>query len=224
MPLQSPAEIETGWQNEFPGTTFTIETLRQHLIQAHLYLQQTEFELDQLQLELNATGLPCRYWDARTHRQIKFHHHLKSRAGRDLHRALKALQSTHTQATQKPTKPEPPPAPPPHKTIMTIYQTARISIVEGKTITTVDYDAAYYLRFPAMENVGFFARQLSFENLIVPPEYEYALTHKGKTHQPCRCITIKYSAEEFLRLCRLEVESGTGHLLDGERHGYSRLI
>jgi hypothetical protein len=82
MPLESPTEIEPDWQNEFPGTTYTIKTLRRHLVQAHLYLQQTEFELDQLHLELNAIGLPCRYWDTRTHRQIKFHQHLKSQAGR----------------------------------------------------------------------------------------------------------------------------------------------
>ena len=111
---------------------------------------------------------------------------------------------------------------------MTFYQTPQISIVDGKTVTRIvdEEDAAYWLRRPQLEEVGFFARQFCFEDLdfIVPPEYQYVLTHEGRARQVCRCITIQYTKEEFLRLCRLEVEAGTGHLLDGNRADYWHLI
>jgi hypothetical protein len=90
-------------------------------------------------------------------------------------------------------------------------------------VTRLDLDAAHWLsKYPWLHAKGF-CRQLSFEDQVVPEEYTYALTHEGVTYGPCRTVFLYYSPEEFLRLCKLEIETGSDHLLDGERTAMDRL-
>jgi hypothetical protein len=226
LPNESPEDLATlqlNYQQEFPGDTHLLRTLRHRLVKADWQLRRLDTAFTQLQFQLHQTGLPMHHWDTRTHRVLKTHQHHLSHADRDFQRAHKALQSAHNQSPKpEQTKPEAPPKP---GSPVTYYQTAEIKLVDGKTVTKIlDCDAAYWLSKPSWPHAAGFARQLWFEDLIVPEPYQYALTHNDVAQAPCRCITIKYSPQEFMRLCRLEIDSNSEHLLDGKRLDYARLV
>ena len=111
-----------------------------------------------------------------------------------------------------PEPPKPPIAKPPY------LQTTRISVVNGLTVSKTDKAAAYWLnKEPPLPENARFIRQLEFMDDIVPEEYAYVLEHNGVRYEPTHYVFLHYACPEFLRVCRLEVDTSSPHLLDGER-------
>ena len=50
------------------------------------------------------------------------------------------------------------------------------------------------------------------------------LTQEGKTYEPSEDFEIGYTAEEFERLCKLELATASPHLLDGARRSHRQYI
>ena len=126
------------------------------------------------------------------------------------------------QPPTKTAKPEPPPPPPPQPLAKRrFFQTAIVTTtIDGKSITKVEPTAAYFREKKLWTLTDFVARQLHFVNGIIPKSYSYVLMHDGVTTRPAERFTITYDAEEFERLCELELETNSDHLLDGTRYDY----
>ena len=125
-----------------------------------------------------------------------------------------AKSTKQTEANLAPPEPPKPPiAKPPY------LQSTEISVVNGLTVTRVaDNPAAHWLnKQPPLPDDAVFMRQLEFIDDIVPEEYAYVLEHNGVRYKPTHYVFLHYACPEFLRLCRLETDTGSPHLLDGER-------
>ena len=129
-----------------------------------------------------------------------------------------AKQSDEKVAPPEPKPPKQPIAKPPY------LQSTEIRVVNGLTVTRVaDNPAAFWLnKKPPPSDDAVFMRQLEFVDDIVPEEYAYVLEDKGVRYQPTHYVFLHYACAEFLRLCRLEIDTGSPHLLDGERLGSHR--
>jgi hypothetical protein len=174
---------------------------------------------------MDDTRLPQYLWPAQIRKLYKTLVQENSQAQRDFLRIYRAL-SAHK--PPKPPEPEPPPPEPKPKPEITFRerlfrQSAEIRVIDGKGVTVaVDYSAQFFLS-QTWENATGFCRTLCFEDGIVPEEYAYANTHNGKTYPFATAVFLYYSPEEFLRLCQLEVDTNSPHLLDGTRLHMERL-
>ena len=126
---------------------------------------------------------------------------------------LAAKSIKQADANLAPPEPAKPPiAKPPY------LQTTRISVVNGLTVSKTDKAADYWLnKEPPLPENARFIRQLEFMDDIIPEEYAYVLEHNGVHYEPTHYVFLHYACPEFLRVCRLEVDTGSPHLLDGER-------
>ena len=218
-------QIRTEWINEYPGDSRALTTLREILISADCQRLAARQSLDDAQ-SLLAVHEVQHFW---TPPLNKSHHHLtrqNAQAERHFIRALQALEAHlahHKPAPPKP--PEPPPKPDLTYRGPTVFrQTASISIVDGKTVTHVpDFPAAAILKRGLYGKPAHFRRQLCFADNCMPEEYAYAFTHNGETSGPAQAVFITYTEEEFFRLCQLEIDTNSPHLLDGERVSLTRL-
>jgi len=77
--------------------------------------------------------------------------------------------------------------------------------------STADADAAFMLALPpeALETIGWFTRSYHFPDCIVPDCYAHLLTHNGFKSQPKLALLITYAKDDFLRLCRQEIETAS---------------
>jgi hypothetical protein len=202
------SEIETQWAAEYPGTTLLIVLLRTTLALADWHARQIQAQFQQLHHDLFQTGLPMAFWDPFTHRTYHLLQRHHSRAQREFRHALSALQSSYKKP--EPVKPPPPEPPPPPKG--TFNQTFLIATDEnGNVKTTADADAAFMLALPpeALETIGWFTRSYHFPDCIVPDCYAHLLTHNGFKSQPKLALLITYAKDDFLRLCRQEIETAS---------------
>jgi hypothetical protein len=220
-------QLRAEWTEEYPGTSLALTALRDILISTDIERRAAQYAADEARTLLDAAGIP-RFWPC----LAKDHYHRLERqnaqAQRHFTRALKALEQhlarKNAAKPAQPPKPEKPPEPSRPELPSLFYQTGSISIVDGKTITKVpDYPAEYWLKMGRYHRPAEYCRQLAFEDNLMPEEYAYAFEHQGETYGPARCVFITYAADEFFRLCQLEVDTNSPHLLDGERVGYSRL-
>ena len=99
-----------------------------------------------------------------------------------------------------------------------------LHVVEnGVTITSTEQPASFWIEKNLWNHCIGFTRQFEFSDTVIPPEYAYVLTHNGGPQPPSKYLNITYSPEEFEKLCRLEVASGSLHLLDGPRQCFQLL-
>jgi hypothetical protein len=101
-----------------------------------------------------------------------------------------------------------------------IQQTVEVTVVDGQTHSNIDADAHRWLPRLPMATAEYFTRHYFFPNAIVPPEYAFVLQHNGVQYQPMRSVFISYDNDEFKRLCQLEIDTNSPHLLDGKRLKY----
>jgi hypothetical protein len=215
-------ELASQWAEDYPGHSHTTQALREILISNDLQRRRMQHSVDLFHAMLDTRPVPMHLWPRDL--MATYRHLLRqnSDAQRQFIRALKPLQTqTQSKPTNQPNEKREPiePAPPPN-----YYQTISVSIVNGETITKIpDFPAAHWLKRGPLRPPAVYTRQLCFDGGIVPPEYDYVRTHKEKTHPHARAFFITYAQEEFLRLCKLELESSSAHVLDGERLDHWRL-
>ena len=195
-----------------------IEEMLNH---ADAHRRRCQSEFDEFQAIMDDTNLPQYLWPAPIQKLYKGLVQQNSQAQRDF---LRIYRSLATQKQPKPAEPEPPPKPDlTYRGPSLFYQTAEISIVDGKTITYIpDNPAAAMLKRGPYGKPAHYMRQLCFTDNCMPEEYAYAFTHNGETFGPSMAILITYTEEEFLRLCQLEIDTNSPHLLDGERVSLQR--
>jgi hypothetical protein len=222
-------QLRAEWTEEYPGTSHALTALRDILISTDIERRAAQDSVDEARCVLDTAGIP-RFWVCPVNEHYQGLVRQNGEAQRQFTRALKALEQhlARLQARTNAAKPakavEPEPKPPRPERPSLFYQTATIRIVDGKTITHVpDYPAAYWLKMGRYHRPAEYCRQLAFEDKVMPEEYAYAFTHEGNTYGPASCVFITYSADEFFRLCQLEVDTNSPHLLDGERVGFSGL-
>jgi hypothetical protein len=214
-------QLQTEWAEEYPGESKTQIALREILVASDAQRRRLQHAVDTIHAALDSTHLPMHLWSRdmfTTYRRLLREN---TAAQRNFIRALKPLQTPKT-----PTKPpEPPPKPDlTYKGPSIFYQTGTISIVDGKTVTEVpDFPAARILEIGRAGKLMHYRRQLCFEDNCMPEEYAYAFTHNGETFGPAQAVFITYTEEEFFRLCQLEIDTNSPHLLDGERVSMHRL-
>jgi len=191
-----------------------IVVLRTALASADWHARQIHSQFHQLaHEELGLTGLPMQFWDPYTRQTFLFMERANARAQREFRLALRALQASYRKP--EPVKPPPPPPEPPGK--VTFLQTLYVTVEDGivKTATETGADLICSIQPEHLEAIGWFTRQFSFEN-GVPGCYAGLLTHKGLTYEPETVLCIRYEKDDFLRLCRQELATGSPHVLDDE--------
>jgi hypothetical protein len=102
-----------------------------------------------------------------------------------------------------------------------LLQIAEIQTNDGKVTVKLDKDQHYFLQPEVQALTSFVCRQYTFENNQVPDEYQHVFQHNGIRYEPTNAVWITYSAQEFWRICRLELETDSPCLLDGLRAGYA---
>ena len=197
-----------------------LNTLTQNLTHTISILTLTQSNLDQFLQHLNASSLPMCYWPIAQLKRFSLLQKQNSTALRDFERAR---QSTIPRPSESKSKaPEPPPPPKP-TSIERIYQNIRVETVDGKPVSTIAPTAAFMLAKRIANDLVYIARQFQFVDGIVPEEYAYVLTHDGITYEPTEYFKISYYSDEFERLCKLELETNSPHVLDGKRRLYKRI-
>ena len=210
-------QLQAEWAEEYPGESKTQIALREILVATDAQRRRLQRAVDAIHAALDSTQLPMHLWSRdlfTTYRRLLREN---TAAQRNFIRALKPLQKPQIKTPPKP--PEPPPKPDLTYRGPTVFrQTASISIVDGKTVTHVpDFPAAAILKRGLYGKPAHFRRQLCFADNCMPEEYAYAFTHNGKTYGPAQTVFLTYTEEEFFRLCQLEIDTNSPHLLDGER-------
>jgi hypothetical protein len=202
------SEIQTAWAAEFPGTSLLIVILRTALALADWRARQIQFNFQQIHEDLRLTGLPMQFWDTCTRQTYQFMERANARSQREFRQSLRALQASY----KKPDPPKPPPPEPPPPPKMTFFQTVLITVEEDGTVKTSIEPPADFMCAIApepLEIIGWFARQYHFESRIVPECYRHLLTHEGVTYEPKLGLLVSYRKEDFLRLCRQEIETSS---------------
>lgn len=191
--------------------------LKQILANTEAHYQRCQSAFDQLQILLDGTQLAPHQWKPAIHHLYDTLARRNSQAQRDYLRALNH-QPIPKPIKESPPAPPPEPEPKPNFRDRIVRQSAEIRAApDGKALTvSVDYSNAFFLARTDW-NATSFCRTLCFEDGVVPEEYAYANTHNGKTHSFDRTVFIYYAPEEFMRICQLEIDSQSPHLLDGER-------
>ena len=192
-------------------------------------LLQTRTQLTTAETELEDTALPPSYWNKFVRAHLHFLERRYAHAQRLFHRAYKIAQSHARElkiaksallssATEPPALLRPPEP--------VFRQSADIRIIDGQPVTKIskNFTAAYWLQHLPFPEGATFCRQLGFVDGVVPEPYQYALTHEGITYDTPRTVFLHYSQDEFLRLCQLEIDTNSPHLLDGERLKMERLV
>jgi hypothetical protein len=222
LPGDSPhdlANLQAAWSKDFPGTTQSILTLRDDLIRADWSRRRARLLFHQLQSDLYLTGLPIPHWDRLTQKIFHFLERHQARTQLEFRAAFQLLHSLKS-APSKPAAPPPPPKYVPAG--VDFHQNAAIKIVDGKVVTETDFSAMHFLRPDIQAQALRFTRHFYFHDKHVPEPYQYVLQHAGVSYAPAHSIYITYTPAEFARLCRLELDSQSEYLLDGERLSYRR--
>jgi hypothetical protein len=212
---------------EYPGEFNPQIALREILIANDAQRRRMQNSVNAINAILDSTSLPMHLWNHDLVNSYRRLLRLNTDAQRNFLHALKPLEAHRAQA--KAAKAAKPPEPPPKPDLSyqgpaIFYQTCNISIVDGKTKTEVpDHSAAHFLKVGRYHKPAHYLRQLCFEDNCMPEEYAYAFTHRGETLGPARAVFITYTEEEFFRLCQLEIDTNSAHLLDGERVSLSRI-
>jgi hypothetical protein len=223
---QELATLHTKWETEFPGHSAAIQSLREILIDADLAVIHSRAAYQSFHLLTETIGLGMHLWPHKILQRFHCLERRQSHSSRRFTHALQALQaatafkSTPAKLPEKPA--DTPPVAPKIKGAAILLQNAQIKVIDGKVVTKLDTDAAFWCRQTLWETVSYVIRQMYFPDAIIPEPYAYVLAHRGVTYEPCNGISIAYSPAEFLRLCQLEVATNSEHLLDGERLGYER--
>ena len=227
-------ERQTQWKTEFPGTTPSIEAMRESLILADHFVCQSQKAILQLQRALEPCEEPMHLWPAqllRHYHQLKQHHAQDTRLRNTL---LKDLQAGKDRQTDKLLKSSATETLNPKKTNPYSVNIARnegffkqevhVRVIDGKTVTKIDIGRDHWLALPDPYALcDSWIRHYWFENAHIPPEYAFVLEHEGLHYPPTKSIFIGYRAEEFLRICQLEKDTNSEHALDGEHCNYQRL-
>jgi hypothetical protein len=229
MPPEALEKLATAWLTTFPGDSHLLHTLRDHLLFADCQLRRDQQSLHHFESALDATGVPAYLWPNYHQQQLDRLRRRHSHSQTDFNRALATAQSSYTASLPKPTKPTEPVRPPipmvaPESSKACLFQSIRVSVENGVTITNPDYPASYWIEKQMASNCIGFTRQFQFFDAVVPPEYLYVLSHNGEPQAPSEFLSITYLPEEFEKLCRQEVDSGSPHLLDGPRVHFERMI
>jgi hypothetical protein len=220
--------LQNKWQQDYPGDSHALTALRNNLVFAECHRNRVRSVFQQLQLELHFTGLPMHHWDRLTLRHYSDLDKLQSRAQRDF---LKALQLLHdfskSHDTRNVAKAKQEAAAPkvfvPNTHTIEWAQYVTVEVIDGKVITKVAKDAAYWLREPTLHLAQGYCRHFYFPDAVIPEPYKYVLEDEGEPYEPARYFFISYAPDEFMRLCQLEVDTNSEHLLDGERTYFARL-
>jgi hypothetical protein len=223
MPL--PEGIAIAWLATFPGDSHLHQTLRQHLVFADCQLRRDQQSVQIFESILTSTASPVYLWPPCHQQHLDRLRRRHSRSQIDFNRALSALQTAHTASLPKPAKPTEPERKPipmvaPESSKAWFFQTARVSIQDGVTITKTAQPASFWIEKQMWNHCIGFTRQFEFFDAVIPPEYAYVLSHNGEPQPPTKFLNITYSPAEFEKLCHLEVATGTPHLLDGPRVTY----
>jgi len=222
-----PNTLPSESAEEFPGEFRPQIALREILAANDDQRRRMQYSVDAINDALDSTALPMHLWDRDVFDDYRRLLRQNTEAQRNFLHALKPLEAHRAQA--KAAKAAKPPEPPPKPDLSyqgpaIFYQTCNISIVDGKTKTEVpDHSAAHFLKVGRYHKPAHYLRQLCFEDNCMPEEYAYAFTHLGETFGPARAVFITYAEEEFFRLCQLEIDTNSLHLLDGERVSLSRI-
>jgi len=91
--------------------------------------------------------------------------------------------------------------------------------VDGVLVTSTTQDAAYWLNLRPKLNPYAFIRQFFFPNAEIPEPYKYVLINPEDgtiEPNPKPYIAVYYEPDEFYRLCELEIETQSPHLLGGD--------
>ncbi len=217
-PQPTLEHLLTQWQSEFPQNTHLLSTLRYNLALAELSLQHAQLAFLQLRQQLDATG-PMYSWEPELLTTYLLLRHNQSFAQHEFRRALHTLQtahSTHLLAEKLKSETPAPPLMPQFRPIP-IRQNIKIEMENGELTTEIDLTAEnVWNGQPWPENTPFW-RDFYFPDALIPDAYAWVLTHEDVTHQPTHHISILYSQQEFLRLCKLEIDTQSPFVLDGER-------
>jgi hypothetical protein len=231
LPGESLEELENlaaAWLATFPGDSHLLQTLRAQLLLADCQLRRDQKSLNAFESALATTGAPTYLWPPYHQEHLDRLRRRHSRSQLDFNRALASAGSSYTATLPKPAKPsepEPKPIPmvAPESSKSRLLQTVLVSVEDGVTITMTEQPAPFWIEKNMWNDCIGFTRQFEFLDTVIPPEYAYVLTHNGEPQPPSRFLNITYSPEEFEKLCRLEVASGSPHLLDGPRLLFQRL-
>ena len=177
--------------------------------------------------EMDATGLVRHAWPQPLFQRFR---HLTQIHQADFRLFLK-LQSTIASqakpATRKATAEKEPAEPQPAAKKLdprdrALHQNLIISTVDGKTHTRRDTSNQHWLNAPPLHLCNRWWRHFYFETAEIPPEYAWVNEHDGLMYQFTQSTFILYEADEFLRLCQLELDTQAEHAIDGTRRSYWR--
>ena len=205
------------WEAEYPGTSASLCPLREAVIRAEQTLIQSREAFDALNTLLIATEVPMYDWPKPVYNRFRALKRADATDSRHLTVAIRALQQACAQAVKAKPKPESEAAAePPYIPAKPVgLQTIGIEVRDGQIISTVFPDAAFFLTHGVGGRNSRVIRQFEFKDAVIPEAYAWVLTHDGVTHEPVDQISMTYSPEEFERLCRLEIDTRSEHVLDG---------
>jgi hypothetical protein len=225
-PEPEPADLRRKWETEFPGHTAAIAALREIVIDAEATARHTRAAFQHLQLLTENTGIDRYAWPPPLFKRFTELRRHQAEDNRHFTLALQALQNacasqkTSEAKTSAKTLEEPPPPPAEPSKVMH-NQSVEVTVIDGQVVTTAEPGAAFWCRVNVWDDTASFCRHFHFPNAIIPETYAWVLTHQGVTHPPRPRMSIYYSPEEFKRLCELELETASEHLLDGKRIYYA---
>ena len=194
---------------------------------------RSRIAVQSFEAEMEATGLPCHVWPRPLFQRFR---HLTQIHNSDFRLFLK-LQSTiasqakpHNQAkpssrkaaAEQETAEVPPAAKKLDPRDRALHQNLIISTVDGKTHTRRDTSNQHWLNAPPLHLCNRWWRHFYFETAEIPPEYAWVNEHEGLIYKFTQSTFILYEADEFLRLCQLELDTQSEHAIDGARRSYWR--
>jgi hypothetical protein len=203
-----------------------LETLQESVAYAQSSLRKSRADLQHFEALLEETGvkiyaLPSSLMKSYTQLKRLYEHNFRHFIAAEA--ALRALQTvtTNTAAQAKPA--EPPKSKYPVVEKIRLYQNVTVTVIDGKTVTKTDVSARELLASNQGDVASAWVRHYYFPTAEIPLEYAFVLEDDGLYYGATQSYFITYDVEEFLRLCQLEVDTGSEHVLDGKRVGYYNL-
>lgn len=211
------------WKIDFPGDTHLLSILRDNVAAAESLLKQARRAFIELHHELD-TLAPMHIWEEELRLSYLFLRDHQSHFQCEFHRHLQALQTAYSAhlLNEKIKSEIPPPLLVAPEAPVELRQNLKVDTESGQVTTISDFPAEEVWKGQPWPDGYEFSRDFFFPDAVIPEPYSWVLTHEGVTHQPTRFISIVYSQQEFLRLCKLEIDTKSQFVLDGERLRASR--